>query len=141
MTLSERFWAKVQKTDGCWNWIGAMSIDGYGRMLRGGKNVNAHRIAYELLVGPIPSGLTLDHLCRNRKCVNPSHLEPVTRGENVLRGESPSAIHARKTHCAYGHAFDADNTIRRVIRGRSARICRACEARNNASRQWRTRAS
>jgi len=92
---------------------------GYVHMSRGRL---AHRAVYEALVGPIPKGLSLDHLCRNRACVNPEHLEPVSLVENVMRGVSPHAVNARKTHCAHGHAFTAENTY--MVRGE--RVCRAC---------------
>lgn len=84
-----RFWAKVDAWDGvaCWNWLGAKSHDGYGRFRTSGQRTRiAHRVAYEMCVGPIPAGLTLDHLCRNRRCMNPAHMEEVTRRENLLRG-------------------------------------------------------
>jgi hypothetical protein len=93
-----------------------------------GRVRQAHRFAWELLRGAIPDGLTLDHLCRNRRCVNPDHLEPVTAVENTMRGQAPHAINARKTHCLRGHAFDEENTY---VRSDGARICRACvRARN-----------
>lgn len=84
----DRFWAKVQKTpgDGCWTWIGGKTPAGYGCFWRGHSSRGAHRISYELLVGPIAKGLHLDHLCRNHGCVNPAHLEPVTNAENCRRG-------------------------------------------------------
>ena len=85
MTLEERFWFKVNKTDTCWLWTGALRGDGYGKFHVKRKWVYAHRFAYELLVGPIPDGLELDHLCRIRNCVRPSHLEPVTHQENMQR--------------------------------------------------------
>jgi hypothetical protein len=87
-TLTERLWQKIRRTpDGCWEWTGAMSrATGYGKATMNGRSDGAHRIMYELIVGPIPTGLDLDHLCRNRICVNPAHLEPVTRSENVRRG-------------------------------------------------------
>jgi HNH endonuclease len=110
--LAERFWAKVQRgeADACWLWRGSKVTKGYGRFGVGGRSVGAHRVAYELLVGPIPEGLTLDHLCRVRACVNPAHLEPVTNRENVLRGVGISAKHARKTHCNHGHELTPENT-------------------------------
>lgn len=111
--------------NGCWVWQRAKS-QGYGYYKIPGEKrvVRAHRFMYEREVGPIPEGLTLDHLCRNRACVNPAHLEPVSRGENVLRGESPAAQHARATTCVNGHPFNDANTYIRP--GRGTRECRAC---------------
>lgn len=90
-TVTERFWPKVERVeDGCWLWTASLTGDGYGRISLGGKFGPmglAHRVAYELLVGPIPEGLELDHLCRVRRCVNPEHLEPVTHAENVRRAQ------------------------------------------------------
>ncbi len=121
--IAERFWAKVDKTDGCWLWTAAKTRDGYGRLAdTGGRWVLAHRFAYELHIGPIPNSLTLDHLCRVRHCVNPTHLEPVTNRVNALRGVGIPARNARKTHCLRGHPFDAENT--RWWRG--GRRCRTC---------------
>lgn len=96
-----RLLTQFQKSaDGCWNWTGEVNDYGYGRACVGaGKRKPAHRIIYQILVGPIPNGLTLDHLCRNRLCVNPEHLEPVTLGENLRRGFSASSMNARKTEC------------------------------------------
>lgn len=82
---SERFWRKVTKTDTCWLWIGAQNSKGYGCVGIDRRVHLSHRIAYTWLVGPIPSGLTIDHLCRNKLCVRPDHLEPVTIGENIRR--------------------------------------------------------
>lgn len=123
-TLEERFWAKVHKTPTCWNWTGA-SNRGYGYIGLGpgkGQDV-AHRVAYRLLVGPIPDGLTIDHLCRNRGCVNPDHMEPVTTKVNVLRGVGRTARQARQTHCKRGHPFDLFNTY---YNNRGNRSCKAC---------------
>jgi hypothetical protein len=132
----ELFWAKVDKhgpvseyrpdLGPCWLWTGAGSTgrDGYGRYKLGDHLLQAHRIAYQWLVGPIPEGLTLDHLCRRPSCVRPDHLEPVTNRENILRGTSNSARNARKTHCHRGHPFDEANTYPHPSGGRDCRTCR-----------------
>ena len=122
-----RFWLKVEKTDGCWLWRGCLSSNRYGRAYVGPKRCGypAHRVAYELVRGPIPDGLPLDHLCRTPRCVNPDHLEPVTHRENMLRGVSPMALKAHQTHCKHGHELTEENTIRRPSRPVS-RECRAC---------------
>ena len=98
----------------------------------------AHRVAYELMRGPIPDGLTLDHLCRNVGCVNPDHLEPVTMKENILRGYSPAAQAARRDECAHGHAYTPENTYRYANGSRRCRICqRAAQARTMANPERR----
>lgn len=126
----KRFWDKVNKTDNCWEWIGAKTSSGYGNFLWNGKNVTAHRKSYEILVGNVPEELDLDHLCRNRSCVNPSHLEPVTRRENLLRGETIPAKHAKKTHCPKGHEYTEDNTY--IYKKTNSRHCIKCrDDRNN----------
>lgn len=111
---------------GCWLWIGHVDERlGYGRMVIDGKRRVAHRIAYEALVGPIPDGLQLDHLCRVRCCVNPSHLQPVTQQENIRRGQGIPAMNAAKTHCPKGHAYSSENTYWQP--GRLGRRCVLCQ--------------
>lgn len=123
-TTAEIVWQRfVRDESGCWTWTGALRGQGYGGY--GAPNRVAHRMVYELLVGPIPDGLTLDHLCRNRLCVNPAHLEPVSLATNVMRGESPPARNARKTHCPQGHEYDEANTYINPSSG--YRLCRACQ--------------
>ena len=125
----DAFWNRVAKAepDTCWSWKGPTDPKGYGRLQVNGRWDYAHRVGYELLVGPIPRGLTLDHLCRNRRCVNPRHLEPISNRENILRGYSFSATNHRKTHCHRGHEFTPENTrIERQRGGRRSRRCREC---------------
>lgn len=115
---------RIKKTKSCWNWIGHVTPDGYGIIRFGGKNYRAHRLVYELLVGKIPTGLVCDHLCRNKKCVNPKHIEPVTSKVNTLRGTGLTAQNARKKDCKRGHPLSGKNL--KIIRGRTYRTCRAC---------------
>lgn len=105
-TRYTRFWGKVQKRGhgGCWAWTGGLGR-GYGLFFLNGHNVVAHRFAYEHAHGPIPDGLELDHVCRNRRCVRPSHLRVVDHRTNVLAGEAPSARNAAKTQCPMGHPY------------------------------------
>jgi hypothetical protein len=107
----------------CWEWTATVNRYGHAQVTLAGKTHGAHRIAYQWLVGPIPDSLVIDHLCRNRACVNPSHLEPVTAEENVMRGYGAPAIHARKTHCPQGHPYDETNTILLTDGGRRCRTC------------------
>lgn len=132
--LAERFWSKVAIAgpDKCWEWQ-ASKHKGYGcfgNSPREGRSRRAHRVAYKLLVGPIPERLTIDHLCRNRACQNPDHLEPVTNRDNVLRSEGITAKNAQKTHCKHGHEFTPSNTIRR----KGGRECRACQRERESRR-------
>lgn len=136
--LPDRFWAKVDKTDTCWLWTAGRS-QGYGdfRFMPGRSHL-AHRLAYEELVGPIPAGLTLDHLCRVRHCINPAHLEPVTNYVNLMRGQGLAAQNSRKTHCPQGHPYDAENTYLSPSNRRFCRICadaarKAYEAKNKGA--------
>lgn len=119
---AERFWAKVEKTANCWLWVAKLDSGGYGQFFLAGKHRMAHRISYELSVGLIPDGLTLDHLCRVHRCVRPDHLDPVTTRVNILRGIGPSALNATKTHCPKGHPLCGQNL--RLEAGR--RRCVVC---------------
>lgn len=124
-TEADRFWAKVDKTDTCWLWTASTNPKGYGKF--GAMSLAAHRYSYEALVGTIPEGMDLDHLCRVRHCVNPAHLEPVSRRENLMRGETRAAANVLKTHCPAGHQYDEAKTSYR----NGQRHCRAC-ARDRA---------
>lgn len=135
----KRFWSKAVKAEGdgaCWLWRAAMS-DGYGSVGWGGRIQKAHRVAYELTIGPIPEGLELDHLCRNGSCINPTHLEPVTGRINNLRGESFAARNARRTHCINGHEFTPENTA--IYPSRRQRVCLACKRQLQAISTERSR--
>jgi hypothetical protein len=134
---ARRFWAKVDKTGatGCWEWTAAKYKDGYGNFRFDEHNHRAHRLSYEYLVGPIPAGLVIDHLCRNIVCVNPDHLEPVTPRENILRGQTLPAANARKTHCAHGHPLSGPNLYLEPKNGK--RHCRICRAANLAKHKAR----
>ncbi len=130
-TYMERFWAKVDKNGPipenrpdlgpCWEWTGANTA-GYGVYGRGPQKL-VHRMSYELHIGPIPAGLQIDHLCRNRCCLNPDHLEVVTGAENLRRSLGPTGLNAQKTHCKRGHPFDEGNTR---IGKDGSRNCRTC---------------
>lgn len=124
--LPARFWAKVVVTEsGCWEWQASLTAGGYGQFYpKKSLPRRAHRVAYEALVGPIPEGLQLDHLCRTRRCCNPSHVEPVTSRENTMRGQNFAARHAAATHCPANHPYDGDNLR---VRPTGRRACRECE--------------
>lgn len=161
--LPEEFRSRVEvQPDGCWYWTGYVQSSGYGKYsgrvteLGDRRKVmrRAHRLVWELLVGPIGEGLTLDHQCHNtsdcpggpgclhRRCVNPTHLEPATMRVNVLRGRGPTAVNAAKTHCPAGHEYTAENTYRDQYGKRSCRICAQEWAkhreRRNQKREVRT---
>lgn len=131
----------VDERTGCWNWIASCQPSGYGQMtVEKAPSVptvtTAHRISFEVFVGPIPEDLTVDHLCRNRRCVNPAHLEVVTNKENILRGTSPVAINKRKTHCPKGHPLSGRNI---AFAKSGSRICRACKRDWNKRYKYRRR--
>lgn len=115
-------WSMPEPNSGCILWIGTV-FKGYGIMGSGGSG-RAHRVAYELDRGPIPNGMTIDHLCRVRCCVNPRHMEVVSNKENVLRGIGPTAQNSAKSHCKHGHSFDGAY-IRPSSKQRVCRLCRA----------------
>lgn len=116
---------EAAESNECWNWQGHVTKAGYGRRKVNGKNLNVHRTVYEALIGPVDKELHLDHLCRNRKCANPFHLEPVTPRENILRGVGPTAKNAKKDACVNGHPFDSENT--RFYPNGRGRECKACK--------------
>lgn len=114
--------------------MGSRTPNGYGQFAaRGRKPEPAHRMAWDLLVGEIPSGLELDHLCRVTYCVNPDHLEPVTHRENMLRSHTLIAERARQTECKYGHPFTPENTYRDPKGRRDCRTCRTIRNRRFAA--------
>lgn len=124
MTVLDRLADKFTIGDGCWQWTAARSASGYGVFWVDGRNASAHRVMYELMVGPIPAGLDIDHLCRNRLCVRPAHLEPVSERVNTLRGTAPSAVNAHKSECRRGHALAGANLY---VNPRGERQCRECQ--------------
>ncbi len=133
MTLTQRFLAKFKVQPGCWEWTGAKR-KGYGCLREGGKGsrlLDAHRLSYQLFVGPIPEGYDLHHRCENPGCVRPSHLEPLARRDHNFRGEGIGTVNSRKTRCSRGHRYDEENTY--LWRGH--RHCRTCQ-RQRKQRVW-----
>ena len=125
-------WYVPEPNTGCWLWMRGADSRGYGVINRRGLETYAHRVAYTFLVGPIPQGLELDHLCRTPICVNPSHLEPVTHLENMRRGSI-----ATRTHCKRGHPLFGDNLALYPGKTPSKRCCRTCQAMHR--RAWELR--
>lgn len=133
----------VDLATGCWEWTGQKGPNGYGKIGVGQRSkgekrtIYTHRLAFESVRGQIPEGMDLDHLCRNRGCCNPDHLEPVTRRENTRRGIGPAllgALNGSKTHCKHGHEFTPENTI---IRRTGGRRCRTCERQRRSETEMR----
>ena len=125
--MPARFWAKVRIVEsGCWEWAASKNADGYGNFQFAGAR-SSHRAAYITMVGPVARGMQLDHLCRNRACCNPTHLEPVSLQENLRRG-----INGNKTHCWRGHPFTEANTYTAPTRG-NRRQCLACIRERSAN--------
>lgn len=143
--MTPRFFAKVnkrgpvfKKLGRCWLWIGLTNRDGYGRIYYEGRMVLASRLSYSVFVGVIPDGKAIDHLCRVRNCVNPKHLEPVTWGENTIRGIGPEITrqrHAAKLFCPQGHPYAGSNLyLNTRTNNRACRICRRA-----AMKKWRNK--
>jgi len=144
MQISEdterRFWSKVGLPDenGCMHWLASKNPYGYGQIKVGPRPVGAHRVSFALRVGIVSEGLEIDHLCRNRACVAPGHLEAVTHKVNMLRGETFGAHNSTKTRCKHGHEFNAENTYMTPAGGRQ---CRPCKNRRHAEMRKRREGS
>ncbi len=127
----------IAKNKGCWDWLGEINKKGYGRLEYNGKRIKAHRYFYEYFVKPIPNGLEIDHLCRNKRCVNPKHLEAVTHRENIIRAwrERIKDI----PNCLYGHPYSGNNLYMIIEKknGKTWRACKTCKL--EANRRWRKR--
>jgi|SRR5215211_6371610 len=146
MSTAERFWTKVDllgpapaerpELGSCWSWLASAQPSGYGQFKLNGRVRLAHQVAWELLRGARPAGKDLDHLCRRRVCVNPSHLEPVDHIENIARGAHPSAVAINTNQCVHGHEFTPENTS---VRKNGTRACKACNLRRNREHYQRAR--
>jgi HNH endonuclease len=141
MPLHKRLWDKfLVEPDGCWQWTGSGTAHGYGVFFRGPGPTNgtsAHRVVYEWVRGPIPDGMHLDHQCRNRGCVNPDHMEPVTPRENWLRSTTRSAVTYNTGVCVRGHDLTDPTNVRVTKSG--GRVCRACQRIHTTHRRARTK--
>ncbi len=135
--FARRLLEKTLFGDGCWEWQGTDNRHGYGQLRLGSRYPMAHRSMYELFRGPIPDGLVIDHLCRNTRCVRPSHLEPVTSAVNSQRGRN-SALREWPTHCQRGHEFTTENTIPDP-KWPQSRVCRRCKYDRNRESEARMR--
>lgn len=133
-----RLLEKVERDEasGCWLWVAALSRTGYGCFRYQGRSQQAHRVSYMLFVGQLRADQVVDHLCRNRRCVNPAHLEAVTQRENLLRGRTVTSRNASRTGCPRGHAFDSSNTY--VDPSNGARKSRACRKQQRRQHFLRT---
>jgi hypothetical protein len=129
--LTERLRNRIEHGPGdCWTWTGAKNPKGYGNIGVENRTRSVHRVAYETWVGPIPDGYDIDHICRNRSCINPAHLRPLTPFDNRERNQFTGV-----THCVNGHPFDAENTHVSTRDGRTVRSCRTCNRERMA--RWR----
>ena len=139
--VAARIAAKTRRMDtGCWVWEGKRLPAGYGMIKYRGKAQYVHRVVWELANGPIAEGLVTDHLCRNPSCIRLEHLEMVPQKVNALRGDGPTARHARKTHCMRGHAFDKENTIIVKTKYGTGRQCRICTHMRDKRKRARKKA-
>ena len=118
---------QIEFPSDCWPWRGYISDQGYGGLKLKGRRVKAHKVVYELLIGPVPEGLELDHLCRYRHCVNPAHLEPVPHATNCQRGQAGARqkeLALARTHCRKGHPYSDENVYRSPSGKRECRECK-----------------